>query len=326
MAEAKKVAPAESSVGGGTRALAFLVLALVAGAAATILIYQVIQSYTARIAEARKPEPTQMVIIASGELFPGLQITETDIIGIQVPLKLVPASSFSSADLVVGAIPRERILPNEFILPDRLADADSGVGLNALVPAGMRAVSLNLADNKSLSGFLVAGNRVDVLVSITDADSGKLETLTALQTVPVLAVNSQMFRNDKQKREEAARLAKEGEPAEPKKEARRLSTAPSVTLAVTPEQAEILVHASQIGSITLALRSDGDIEQLQSMGTSTSQILGEDQPVIVEAPKVGPRPKARPVEKKPEGVTLQIIRAGSVSTRTYDAQGNAINK
>ena len=322
MAEAKK-AVVESGVGGGTRALAFLVLALVAGAAATILIYQVIQSYTARIAEARKPEPTQMVIIASGELFPGLQITETDIIGIQVPIKLVPAESFSSADLVVGAIPRERILPNEFILPDRLADADSGVGLNALVPAGMRAVSLNLADNKSLSGFLVAGNRVDVLVSITDIETGKLETLTALQTVPVLAVNNQMFRNDKQKREDAAKLAKDGKPPE-KKEARRLGSAPSVTLAVTPEQAEILVHASQIGSITLALRSDGDIEQLTSMGTSTSAILGEDQPIaLVEAPKVGPKPRAKPVEKKPEGVTLQIIRAGSIQLQTYDAAGNA---
>lgn len=321
MAEKKPVA-VESSVGGGTRALLFLVLALVAGAAATILIYQVIQSYTARIAEARKPEPTQMVIIASGELFPGLQITETDIIAIPVPLKLVPATSFSSPDLVVGAIPRERILPNEFILPDRLADADSGVGLNALVPAGMRAVSLNLADNKSLSGFLVAGNRVDVLVSITDVDSGKLETLTALQTVPVLAVNSQMFKNEKQKREEAARLAKEGE-APPKKQAKRLSSQPSVTLAVTPEQAEILVHASQIGNITLALRSDGDIEQLTSMGTNTTDILGENEPPP-ELPKVGPKPKPKPVEKKAEGVTLQIIRAGSVSTRTYDAQGNAI--
>ncbi len=319
MAEAKKAVVAEGGVGGGTRALAFLVLALVAGAAATILIYQVIQSYTARIAEARQPEQTQMVIIASGELFPGLQITETDIIGIQVPLKLVPAGSFSSADLVVGAIPRERILPNEFILPDRLADAESGVGLNALVPAGMRAVSLNLGDTKSLSGFLVAGNRVDVLVSITDADSGKLETLTALQTVPVLAVNSQMFKNDKQRREEAARAA-EGGNAPEKKEARRLGSAPSVTLAVTPEQAEILVHAAQIGNITLALRSDGDIEQLTSMGTNTTDILGENEPVV-EAPKVGPKPKPRPVEKKPEGVTLQIIRAGSVTTRTYELPG-----
>jgi pilus assembly protein CpaB len=322
MAEKKKAE--ESSVGGGTRALAFLVLALVAGAAATILIYQVIQSYQARIAEARKPEATQMVIIASGELFPGLQITENDIIGIQVPVKLVPKESFSAPELVVGAIPRERILPNEFILPGRLADADSGIGLNALVPAGMRAVSINLADDRALSGFLVPGNRVDVLVSIQDAESQKLETLTALQTVPVLAVNNQMFKNEKQKREEAAAAAKDGKPPD-KKKARRLNSSPSVTLAVTPEQAEILVHALQIGRITLALRSDGDIEQSTSMGIDTTTLLGENEPPP-ELPKPGPKPKAKPkaVVEAPPGVTLAIIRGGVVSERKYDAQGNAI--
>ena len=130
MAADKKKPAVES--GGGTRALVFLVLALVAGAAATILIYNVIQSYKARIVEAQKKPDEASVIIAAGELYPGLQITESDIIGIKVPIKYIPEGTYSAPELVVGAIPRERILPNEYILQTRLADGDSGIGLRSL--------------------------------------------------------------------------------------------------------------------------------------------------------------------------------------------------
>lgn len=322
MAEKKKAAPVEEQVSGGTRALVFLVLALVAGAAATILIYQVVQSYKARIAEATKPEETQWVIIASGELFPGLQITENDIVGIEVPKKYAPEDAFSSPELVVGAIPRERILPNEFIRPDRLADADSGIGLNALVPSGMRAVSLNISGAKALSGFLQPGNRVDVLVTITDKDSGKLETLTALQTVPVLAVNATMIQSAKAEAEAeaAARAAAEAAKKAGKKVKKTKPTkakgAPTVTLALTPDQAEILVHAQQIGNVTLTLRSDGDIAQAEAAGINTSELLGENEPPpVAAAPVAKAKPKVEP--PKEQGVTLSIIRGSKTTTKTY---------
>lgn len=310
MAADKKKAAADS--GGGTRALVFLVLALVAGAAATILIYNVIQSYKARIAEAQRPPDEADVIIAAGELYPGLQITESDIIGIKVPVKYIPDGTYSAPEIVVGAIPRERILPNEYILQTRLADGDSGVGLNALVPPGMRAVSLNLPDDRSLSGFLQPGNRVDVLVSISDNDSGELETITALQTVPVLAVNSTMLRDERAKRE----ADKDGKPPPPP--LKRVRVSPSVTLAVTPDQAEILVHAQQIGRIALTLRSDGDIAQSEAAGTNSADLLGENKPP--EPAPVAAKKRAAPAPPREEGVTLSIIRGSSVTQKTYAKQ------
>lgn len=321
---AKAPAKVEPPRGGGARALVFLTLAVVAGAAATIMIYQVIQQYTSRIAEARKPEETQFVIIAAGDLYPGLVITESDIVGIDIPKKYVPEDAFSAAELVVGSIPRERILANEFIRPARLANSDTGVGLNALIPPGMRAVSLNLRDDASLSGFLVPGNRVDVVLTILpEGDNGgkqKQETLTLMQTVPVVAVNSEMLRDADAARKEAARLkaAEEGKPLPEAPARRRAPVTPSVTVAVTPDDAAKLVHAGQLGQLTLTLRADNDLTLTSSDGV-TSTDFEDAKPLPPEIKAVIRKAAAKPPPD--EGVTLRLIRGDSTATKTYNADG-----
>src|SRR5688572_14510798 len=128
MAQAKQ--PAAQN--GNIRALLFLGLAVLAGLAAVVLIYQVIESYKQAIDAASQPEQTVMAIVAAGDLYPGVTITEEDLVQVEIPVQYVPKDeagnllAFTSAEAVVGRIPRERILGNEFILPDRLADPNSG--------------------------------------------------------------------------------------------------------------------------------------------------------------------------------------------------------
>jgi pilus assembly protein CpaB len=235
------------STGGSLRALVFLALAVFAGAGAFYLLYQLITSYQARIDEAKRPEDTVMVIVAARDLYQGVTITEDDLFAVQIPPKYLPKGVYLSPEYVVGRIPRERILANEFVRADRLADPEDGVGLNAIIPRGMRAISINIADGAALSGFLNPGNYVDVLVTIqpdtqdTAAEQKKPKTETLEQAIFVLGVNSRT-------RQETAEKAKERGP-----------NRPSVTLLVTADQAERVAHAENMGEIVLTLRNDLDV-------------------------------------------------------------------
>lgn len=284
------------------RAVIFLVLALVAGMAATVMVYQLVQSYKAKIAEAQKPEETAMAVVAAGDLFAGVVITEQDLVQVEIPISFLPPGAFTSPELVVGRVPRERILANEFVLPDRLADADAGIGLNALIPEGMRAISINIQDGAALSGFLVPGNLVDVLVTIVGEKPGDdPQTITLLQAVPVLAVNNRLLKEDVAKQKG--------------KKAQQRSTRPSVTLAVTPEQAEEIAHAEARGTITLALRNNIDVNEIDVGSVDNKDVLGEeDKP---EAPK----PKARVAKPKEETTTLQIIKGTNKNQLTVGKDG-----
>jgi pilus assembly protein CpaB len=235
--------------GGPVRALVFLFMAVLAGSFSLVMLYKLITSYQAKIDEAKRPEDTVMVIVAARDLYQGVTITEEDLYAVQIPLKYLPEGVFLSPEHVVGRIPRERILANEFVRADRLADPESGVGLNAVIPRGMRAISVNIADGAALSGFLNPGNYVDVLVTIQpDSESGKVgkdikpETHTLLQAVFVLGVNSRM---QKETKEEAQQM--------------RGNQRPSVTLLVTADQAEQIAHAENMGEIVLTLRNDLDV-------------------------------------------------------------------
>jgi len=233
--------------GGPVRALVFLFMAVLAGSFSLVMLYKLITSYQAKIDEAKRPEDTVMVIVAARDLYQGVTITEEDLYAVQIPLKYLPEGVFLSPEHVVGRIPRERILANEFVRADRLADPESGVGLNAVIPRGMRAISINIADGAALSGFLNPGNYVDVLVTIQpdpEKSSKQVipETHTLLQAVFVLGVNSRM---QKETKEEAQQI--------------RGAQHPSVTLLVTADQAEQIAHAENMGEIVLTLRNDLDV-------------------------------------------------------------------
>jgi pilus assembly protein CpaB len=238
----------EGGGGGPVRALIFLALAIGAGSFALVVLYQLITNYQLKIDEAKRPEDTVMVIVAARDLYQGVTITEDDLYAVQIPPKYLPEGVFLSPEHVVGRIPRERILANEFVRADRLADPESGVGLNAVIPRGMRAISINVSDGAALSGFLNPNNYVDVLVTVQPDEaavkSGKKmpETRTLLQAVFVLGVNSRM-------QKETAELAKE----------KRGNQKPSVTLLVTADQAEQIAHAENLGEIVLTLRNDLDV-------------------------------------------------------------------
>lgn len=290
--------------GGPLRALIFIALAIGAGSFSLVMLYQLITSYQLKIDEAKRPEDTVMVIVAARDLYQGVTITEDDLYAVQIPPKYLPEGVFLSPEHVVGRIPRERILANEFVRADRLADPESGVGLNAVIPRGMRAISINVSDGAALSGFLNPGNYVDVLVTIQpETDNQKQEvpeTRTLLQAVFVLGVNSRM-------QKETSEQAKE----------KRGSQKPSVTLLVTADQAEQIAHAENMGEIVLTLRNDLDVNFTPLVGVDI-----EDLRRKIEAPKVERKRVAtaapKPVKKCTE---VAIVSGGEKKVILVDENG-----
>jgi len=242
---------ARRNTGGRLRALLFLFVSFGAALVASVVIYFVIKSYQRELITSITQDPTTTVMVAKHDIWQGKTITADDLQMEDLPKDYVLESVLQNPEQAVGRVPRERILAHEFIREERLADPEAGVGLNAIIPRGMRALSNNISEGSAVSGFLNPGNYVDVLVTINGDAAREAETTTLLQAVTVLAVNNRLGNS------EAGERAR-----------------PSVTLAVTPDLAEKLTHAVAQGTVTLTLRNDIDVTHVDTHGAMATNLLG----------------------------------------------------
>jgi len=192
----------------------------------------------------------------------------------------VPEGIFGSAAAVEGKVARSSIMKGELLLAPRFAEKNDGSILAAIVAENMRAVSVRVNDVVGVAGFLLPGNRVDVVTAYREGQKTFSETV--LQNVKVLAVD-QTASTDK------------NEPV----------IVRAVTLEVTPEDAEKLVLAEQRGSIQLSLRNPRD-EQL----VAVAPVRPATPPAPAPA-QVTQRPRARaPAPAPSQDVT--VIRGTDV--------------
>lgn len=145
------------------------------------------------------------------------------------PRHLVPATHISDPSVVVGKKLRDPIYEGEIIITKRLADDGMASPLLDALPRGMRAMTLRLDDISGHAGFLLPGSRVDIIT----LQSGQGAT-TVLRNIKVIAVGQTLI---------AQGSTVQGG---------------TVTLEVTPRQAEILTEISSQGGIRLVLRRQND--------------------------------------------------------------------
>src|SRR5271169_5461529 len=216
-----------------TRLLMIGVLALALGFFASVYVYKNLQP------GGRSNDAGVDVIVAADDLQVGARVEERDIKVIKVPgADLPPTAPRRRADVIGHGV----IIPiakGEFILPNRLAGENAGSGLPALIPPGMRAVSVRVNEVVSVAGFVTPGTRVDVLLTGAPGGAGEQQTTTVLQNVAVLASGHTLERTST------------GE----------AQTTAVITLLVSPDDAQRLTLASSEGHIQLALRNPLDTKQ-----------------------------------------------------------------
>ena len=259
--------------------IGFLALAL--GAFVSFSVYRTLQAKV-----SANNEPSVQVVVSTSDLQVGARVSDRDVRVVKFPASLVPAAAFKQASQVVG---RGVILPiskGEFLLPNKLAAENAGAGLPALIPPGMRAVSVRVNEVVSVAGFVSPGARVDVLLTGNPTSSSETQTNTVLENVEVVAVGQKLERNTT------------GD----------AQSAPVITLLVSPDDAQKLTLASTQGKIQLSLRNPVDTRQ-ESLDSTHANGLYKNGP-IAEAPKpkiIKRAPAATP-PPTPSQYTIQVIR------------------
>ena len=160
-------------------------IAFVAAIVATGVVYGL---FGGRL-RAKAPELTgQSIVVAARDLDRGSVIKADDLQVSQVKGAL--QGSYSKVDDAVGATLLEAVQKNEPLLEGRVASLDpKGTGAGG-VAAGMRAVSIRVAESSGVMGLLHAGSRVDLQAA--SERNGPTELRTILQNVEVLRVNPQL--------------------------------------------------------------------------------------------------------------------------------------
>jgi pilus assembly protein CpaB len=254
----------------------FLVLGLsliVALVISSVFYFQV----AGRSRGPRKEANTKEVVVAVKALDVGVNIKPGDVTLAKVTADLFPKGAFSKIEEVIDRPVVNKILMDEPVLEGRLAIRGSGLGLAPIIPVGMRAVSVRVTDVAGVAGFVLPGLRVDVLVTGRPSGSDSVTT-TCLQNILVLSA---------------------GQTIQPDQRGQAINT-PTVTLLVTPEQAETLTLAGNEGRIQLVLRNSSDQTIEKTSGTDIAQLYsGRVRPVKpavnTDASKPRVTPKLKPV-------------------------------
>ena len=142
---------------------------------------------------------------------------------------------------VVGAVVRERILAGEPIVASKLVRAGQSGFLAVVLAPGMRAMSLPVTQETGAGGFILPGDRVDVIMSrraeeSIDGRDGDV-TATVLRNIRVLAIGETTEVSDEQN-----------------------VAGSNATLEVGPREAEVLAFAQAQGDLYLVLRSYADAQ------------------------------------------------------------------
>src|SRR5579863_5712799 len=263
------------------RLLMIGVVALAMGAFVSFLVYRNLQS-----GRSSNSAPGEDVLVAADDLQVGTKIEEKDVKPLRFPTANLPAGVFHFKNKVVG---RGVVLPiskGEFILTSKLAGENAGYGLPALIPPGMRAVSVRVNDTTSVSGFVLPGTRVDVLLTGNPQGSNEQQTTTVLENVAVLATGQRLERNS----------------------AGEAQSAPVVTLLLSPDDTEKLTLATSQGHIQLALRNPLDTKQVDIAAVRANSLYKfGSEPTPAAAPRNKPKHVAvQPPPSMPTAYTVEV--------------------
>jgi len=187
-----------------------------------------------------------LVVASSEKITLGTPISESQLKLIRLPKGAAPVGVKDTVESLVGRVPKVEIAPGEIILESMLYSPNSSAGLAFAISPGKRAMSMNVNEVTEVAGFVSPGAYVDVLFSSKD-DSGRFSSRIIMQRILVLAVAQDRTGSDE---------------AKPK-------LATSVTLEVTPQQAEVLDAARMAGSISLVLRNQTEGSGVEQSDTQT---------------------------------------------------------
>jgi len=277
-----------------------LVGALIFGVLAAVSVSRYLSSAQAYTKNLNK------IAVAKVAIPIGSKIIPEQIMVVQFPKESTPDGAFATPEKLAGRVAVTNIAAREPITESRLAPEGTAAGLSAIIPEGYRAMTVKVDDAAGISGFIMPGTMVDVVVVIDPREgSGMQDPISkiVLQNIKVLA-NGQNI--DKPKDEREANSVK------------------AVTLQVTPEQAEKLALATSEGKLQLMMRSQIDQGDEQTTGINKRSLLSGEK--ATPAPEPGslkseqPKTESKPVRRAVTSTPKPVQTAAPAPQPTPRAQ------
>lgn len=257
------------------RGILLVVLSLVLGSVAALAANSWVNQRLAADAEGN----TTAVVVAAMDIPYGTKVTGRHLRITDLPPENIPAGAFKDLKRIEGMVSKLDVSKGEVLVESRFADHETGSTLAALVSKNMRAITVRVDDVVGVAGFLLPGNRVDVLATRTDRRSNQASTETILRDIKVLAVDQ-------------TAATENNDPI----------IVRAVTLELSPVQSESLVKAKEEGKIQLTLRNPLD-----------EQVAEVEPMVVKKAPAVMTAPR-RSTSRSPSSDKVMVIRGTQVAT------------
>jgi len=287
------------------RTILTLVVAAILGVAAVLLTRSYLghQRVTAQDATA---QGMTTVVVAAQPLARGVLLTPGVLKVATYPASAVPMGAFSTIQQVTAGGDRRvmrDLAANEPILPDRVTAPGGKASLSAQLTPGMRAVTFRSNDVAGVAGFVLPGDRVDVMLTRTVAGGAGGQDNTITQ---VVAGNVKVLGVDQVIDEHMDKP----------------TVAKAITLELTPDQAQALPLAESLGSVSLALRHISDELPLTRTVTTVSDLgAGSYRAApVYRAAATTPLGTIRHAVAKAIGSTVKVTRG--VETTSYSVGTN----
>jgi len=272
----------------------FILLALMLGLMGAGLVYVATSRNSTSDTPTSGGAADSAVLVAKADIAARTTIT-ADMVEVRlVSEDALSALAYSSPDQVVGLVTRFPIAANEQVLSSKVVDLSAGAAvtdraLSYIVPEGKRAFAINASEIQNVGGLLLPGDYVDVVV-LYDIEftglTGEPETEdaflahTLLQNVEVLSVSqvvADIVPGEQPAAESGAEPSETGQRVR-NSEARPNPGAATITVAVTPEDAQLMYLAEANGRIRLSMRAFGDAEERPIDYTTELELIPENLP------------------------------------------------
>jgi len=197
--------------------------------------------------------PTVDVLVAKADINLGQRVAPEDMVWQTWPAATASKSFIRRTERpdatkeITGSIARSPFIAGEPIREPKLIKADGSGFMAAILPQGMRAISTEITAETGAGGFILPNDRVDVILTRREKNpdpkaSGDLIVPEVILTnIRVLAIDQ----------------------APKEKDGQNSVIGKTVTLELKPEQAPLLAAARQAGTLSLALRSIADVNQVE---------------------------------------------------------------
>jgi pilus assembly protein CpaB len=255
--------------------LIILIVAIILGGIAAVLARNWLTSH-AGSAQSR----VGTIVVAGAPLVFGSQLTSENTVEIPWSLASLPEGAFGTKDSMLKDGRRMTlalVARNEPILRNKITAPNQPATLSSMLGPGKRAVTVRVDDVRGVAGFIQPGDLVDVVLIRTEAEMRSNDSYSdvILQSAKVLAVDQITG-----ERTELPTIAK------------------AVTLEVSPDDAQKILLATNIGRLSLILRQSAEAST-NSVRRVTERDLGDSPAAPKQSVAPPPSPVATPIAQAP---------------------------